>query len=241
MKTKKLSFIGILVLLLGVFNSCIFLGPSIKGNGDVVEKERNVGEFDEIKVTTGMNVWITQGEKTKVVVVADENLHDVILTEVSGKTLKVYTDSRIKWAKEKKVLITVNNLDKISSSAGSNVYSDGILNFEDLDVSSSSGSNVILDVYSKDLSVSASSGSNANFKGNVYKLELDASSGANLKAGGLEASFCDVEVSSGANVHITVLKEINANASSGGNVIYYGNPEKIDIKKSSGGNITKKQ
>jgi len=241
MKTKKLSFLGIFILLLGVFNSCILLGPSIKGNGDVVEKERNVGEFDEIKVTTGMNVWITQGEETKVVVVADENLHDAILTEVSGKTLKVYTESRIRWAKEKKVLITINNLEKTSLSAGSNVYSNGLLNFENLDISTSSGSNANFEVNSKNLSVSSSSGSNAKIKGNAYKLVLDASSGANIKAVGLEASFCDAEASSGANVHIRVLKEINARASSGGNVIYYGNPEKMDINTSSGGNVTKKQ
>lgn len=240
MKTKKLSFFGILVLLLGVFNSCIFLGPSIKGDGNVVEKERTLGDFDEIKVTTGMNVWITQGDQTKVVVVADENLHDVILTEVSGKTLKVYTDSRIRWAKEKKVLITIDNLSKINSSAGSNVHSNGLLNFEDLEISTSSGSNANLEVFSKNLSVSASSGANAKLKGNAYKLELDASSGANIIAGGLEAAICEAEASSGANVHITVLNEIEAHASSGGNVIYYGNPEKVDTKTSSGGNVTRK-
>lgn len=241
MKTKKLSFFGFFILLLTTLNSCIFLGPSIKGNGDVVEKERNVGEFDALKVTTGMNVWITQGDETKVVVVADENLHDVILTEVSGRTLKVFTESRIRWAKEKKVLITVKNLEEIGSSAGSNVYSNGLLNFEDLDVSSSSGSNLTLEVSSRDLNVSSSSGANTNLKGKAYKFDLDASSGANVKASGLEAAYCKVEASSGANVQVSVVTEINAKASSGGNVIYYGNPEKTDTKASSGGNINRKQ
>ena len=128
---------GVFVLMLGTFYSCIFIASSIKGNGNVVEKERHVGEFDELKVTRGMNVWITQGESNRVVVVADENLHDVILTEIEGSTLKVSTDARIRWAKEKKVLVTVKSLDKIASTAGSNVFSNGVLSFEDLRISTS--------------------------------------------------------------------------------------------------------
>lgn len=241
MKTKKLAFLGFLFLLMGVFSSCVLLGPSIKGNGDVVERERTVNDFSELKVTTGMNVWITQGEQTKVVVIADENLHDVILTEVSGKTLKVYTDSRIRWAKERKVLITVKNLEEITSTAGSNVFSNGGLNFEDLKVTTSAGSNATLEVFSQKLKVKASSGSNAKIKGKGYDVELEASSGSNIKAAGLDATLCEAKASSGANVHVTVLKEVDAKASSGGNVYYFGNPSKKDINTSSGGNVINKK
>ncbi len=241
MKTTKLLLPGIFVLLLGFFNSCILLGPSIKGNGNVIEEERNVGEFDEIKVTRGMNAWITQGEPTRVTVVADENLHEAILTETEGSTLKISTNARIRWAKEKKVLITVKDLEKITSTAGSNVFSNGTLSFEDLCVSTSAGSNATLEVYSRNLQVKSSSGSNAIITGKGYDVNLDASSGANIKAEGLKAALCDAEASSGANVFIYVEKKINAKASSGGNIFYYGNPEKKNTSTSSGGNVISKQ
>lgn len=240
MKTKELSIFGIIILLMGVFNSCIFLGPSIKGNGNVVEKERQVGEFDEIDVSRGMNVWITQGEQTKVIVVTDENLQENILTEISGNTLKIYTDTRIRWAKEKKVLITVNNLKEIDSSSGSNVFSNGVLSFNKLRISTSSGSNTKLEVYSKELEIKSSSGSNAIIKGKAYDTEMKASSGSNIKAENLEAENCNADVSSGANIHIHVNKELEAEASSGGNIFYHGNPEKKNTSTSSGGNIISK-
>ncbi len=240
MKTNKLLFPGIFILFLGVLNSCI-IGPSIKGNGNVVEKERQVGEFDKIKVSAGMNVWIRQGEPTRVVVVADENLHDAIITETEGNTLKIFVDSNIRRANEKKVLVTVKNLEGIISSSGSNVFSNGVLNFEKLDISTSSGSNATLEVISHDLKITSSSGSNAIFKGKAYKAKLDASSGSNLKARDLEVASCYAEASSGANVQVCVTNEFDGHASSGGNVLYYGNPEKRNINTSSGGNIINKQ
>ena len=188
-----------------------------------------------------MNVWIRQGEQTSVVVVADENLHDAIITETEGTTLKIYIDSSIRWAKEKKVLVTVKNLEEISSSAGSNVFSNGILNFEKLEVSTSSGSNATLEVISRDLKVTSSSGSNASIKGKAYQAKLDASSGSNLKAGDLEAESCFAEASSGANVHVKVTNELDGHASSGGNVFYSGNPGKRNINSSSGGNVIRQQ
>jgi len=241
MGTKKLSLIGIFILLTGFFNSCILLGPSVKGNGNVTEEERNVGNFDKIKVTTGMNVLICQGEQTKVTVVADENLHDRILTEVSGRTLKIAAEARIRRAKEKKVLVIVPDLERIMASAGANVSGCGVLNFGDLEISASAGSNLSLELSVKELKVKTSSGSNIILKGNVYDLNLKASSGSNLKAKNLEASECKAEASSGADIYITVLKQLDGNASSGGTVTYYGNPEKIKTHTSSGGNIIRKQ
>ena len=187
-----------------------------------------------------MNVYISEGNETTIIVKADENLLEVIETEVNGDVLKVSCSSNIRKAKMKKVFITVPNLEAISASAGSNVFSKTVLNFDELDVSASAGSNVTLEINSENTTASASAGSNLKLEGKTNSLHAKASSGSNIKAGKLKTANSEAKVSSGANIWISAHKSLKGNASSGGNVFYYGNPKNTDINRSSGGNVIKK-
>jgi hypothetical protein len=205
----------------------------------VVEQERKLSEFDEIEVSRGMNVYLTQGAETKVLVEADENLLAVIETEVDGDVLKVSAEANIRKAKSKKVYITAPNIESISAFAGSNVYS-GMLNVHQLDISASAGSNVKLEMNTKKTEASASAGSNIKLSGESGLFVAKASSGSNIKADDLKVISSETKVSSGANIWISVENKLKASASSGGNVFYYGSPENTEINKSSGGNVIKK-
>ncbi len=237
---QKFQILATFIFSILLTTSCIYTGPSIKGNGKVVEDTRKTKNFDEIKVTRGMNVYIIQGDHQKVVVKADENLLDVIETKVENNTLKVSASQNIRNASSKRVYITIPNLSKIISSSGSNVFSETELKFKDLELKSSAGSNMKLDVNVNDVNASASAGSNIKLEGIARNFTGSASSGSNIKAEDLNAKNGNVKVSSGANIWITVKDDFEAHASSGGNIFYYGNPETTDIHKSSGGNIIKK-
>lgn len=240
MKTKQIQLIGIFAFLSILLSSCWFLGPSVKGNGNVTEEVRQVAEFDQINVSRGMNVYISQGSPAKVVVIADNNLHEVIETRVEGGTLKVYVNENIRWAKEKKVMVTVEKLSGLESTSGSNVWSQNQIMSENLEMKATSGANITLDVNAKYLKAGCSSGANIRISGLAKEAELGTSSGANLKGEELKAENCKMKASSGGNVSSTVHGRLEAKASSGGNVVYYGEPTETDVNTSSGGNIHKK-
>lgn len=240
MKTKQIQLIGIFAFLSILLSSCWFLGPSVKGNGNVTEEVRQVAEFDQINVSRGMNVYISQGSPARVVVIADNNLHEVIETRVEGGTLKVYVNENIRWAKEKKVMVTVEKLSGLESTSGSNVWSQNQIMSENLEMKATSGANITLDVNAKYLKADCSSGANIRISGLAKEAELGTSSGANLKGEELKAENCKMKASSGGNVSSTVHGRLEAKASSGGNVVYYGEPTETDVNTSSGGNIHKK-
>lgn len=240
MKLKHVRLFGILVLTSIMLSSCWFLWPSVRGNGNVTEEVRSLDDFDEIEVSRGMNVYITYGSPAKVVVVADSNLHDEIVTDVDGDVLKVYVNANIREAKEKKVMITLDKLTVLETSSGSNVYSQGPFTAKHIELSASSGSNITMEFNAETLGAKCSSGSNIILSGVSRESELQASSGANLKAEGLKSDMCRMKASSGANVFASVLNQLDAKASSGGNIIYYGNPGTTNIDKSSGGNVSQK-
>jgi hypothetical protein len=240
MKRYHFQLIGIFALLSILFSSCLFLGPSVKGNGNVTEEVRQVDEFNQIKVNRGMNVYITQGSPAKVVVIADSNLHESIETEVEGDVLTVTVNENIRWAKEKKVMITVEKLSSLKGSSGANAYSQAQIMSENLELNASSGANLKIDVNAKYLKAGCSSGANIYISGLAKDAELETSSGANLKAGELKADRCIMRASSGGNVIATVVEKLEAKATSGGNITYYGEPSSTDIDTSSGGNINRK-
>jgi len=240
MKMKQIQLVGVFAFLTFVLSSCWFMGPSVKGNGNVTEEVRQVAEFDQIHVSRGMNVYVSQGSPAKVVVIADNNLHEVIETKVEGGVLKVYVNENIRWAKEKKVMVTVEKLSGLETSSGSNVWSQNQITSENLEMKATSGANITLDVNAKYLKAGCSSGANIKISGLAKEADLETSSGANLKGEELKAENCKMRASSGGNVSSTVNGRLEAHASSGGNVVYYGEPTETDVNTSSGGNIHKK-
>lgn len=237
---RKIQILASAIFSIIISTSCIFMEPSVKGNGNVVEEKRNVGEFNEIKVSRGMNVYISQGEQIKVLVRADENLLELIETNIVGDALEIKANKNIKRAESKKVFVTVPNLSVIKSSSGSNVYSETEIRSKKLELSTSSGSNMKLEVDARSIDASTSSGSNMKLEGSTTNFSGKASSGSNIKAKELKTDDGEMKVSSGANIWITVKDKMEAHASSGGNVFYSGSPGSTNIEKSSGGNVIKK-
>jgi hypothetical protein len=240
MKRKQFQLIGVFAVLILLLSSCWFLGPSVKGNGNVTEEVRQVGEFDRINVNRGMNVYITQGSPAKVVVIADNNLHEIIETEVEGGVLKVSAKENIRWAKEKKVMITVEKLSGVEATSGANAWSQNQVMSENLEFKATSGANLTMEVNAKYLKADCSSGANIKLSGLATEAELETSSGANLKGQELKADQCKMRASSGGNISSTVVEKLDARASSGGNIVYFGEPKSTEINSSSGGNIDRK-
>lgn len=239
MKTKSSIFTSFIFLSL-FFTSCIYSGPSIRGNGNVAKETRHVKEFDEIEVSRGMNVYISQGEITKVEVNADENLLDAIETVVVGDVLEIRAIKNIRSATTKKVLVTVPKITAVKTSSGSNAYSETLFDTKTIEFSTSSGSNIKFEVHAERINASTSSGSNITIHGKTGSFSGKASSGSNIFAEELAAKNCEAKASSGSNIWITVENSFTGIASSGANVFYFGDPGSTDIEKSSGGNVMKK-
>ncbi len=229
-----LSFFASIILL----NSCVF-SPTIKGNGNVTEEVRDLAGFDEIKVSRGMNVYLTSGDGFKVLVRADENLLEVIETEVLGDELIVSARANIRGATAKAVYVTLPDLEKVKSTAGSNVFSEGTITANDIELSSSAGANIRFFLEANRVEANASAGANIFLDGKTKTLIAGASSGSNIKAGDLKCREAELKVSSGANLWASTSEQLMAKASSGGNIFYSGNPSSTNISKSSGGNVIK--
>lgn len=237
MKTVKSLIILMLVAAVGI-NTAAFAG-----NRDKTEN-RNVKNFRGIKVSTGIDLYLTMGNSEEVKIVADDDIIDDIVTEVKNGTLHIYLEKNNNWfnwgrlTETRKAYVTVKQLESIDASSGSDVRSENTLKGDELDIEASSGSDVYLDIVYKNVSLKTSSGSDAKLSGKAKYFTASASSGSDIVARDLETEKCNVKASSGSDATVNVSDELVAKASSGADVRYYGNPKTKDTDESSGGDVS---
>ncbi|WP_299123385.1 head GIN domain-containing protein [uncultured Winogradskyella sp.] len=231
------SIVSILML------SCNFsmnLGPGVDGNGNVVSAERNISsEFSSIKVSQGLDLYITQSTDVELSIEADENLHDLIMTEVENDVLRIYSTENIRRATSKKVMLNITDISAIKATSGSDVYATNTIEVDELELNTTSGADMELSVKTQTLNCHSTSGSDIKLSGTTDMLIAEATSGSDIKASDLKAKNSKVKATSGADISVNTSKEITARATSGGDIKYSGNPEKVNKSDSSSGSVRK--
>ncbi|MBP9925681.1 MAG: DUF2807 domain-containing protein [Cyclobacteriaceae bacterium] len=201
---------------------------------------RSLGSFSGVKAGEAIDVYLKKGDKESVKVEATGvNLSDV-LTEVSGSYLKIHMrDGRYKGSRNIKVYVTYVSLDRISASSAANIFSEGTIKTNTLDISVSSAASIEIVIEAGFTSVDASSAGDIVLEGKSKQLEIEVSSAGEIDAYGLECESVRAEASSAGSAKVSVSKDLMAHASSGGSIRYRGSPAKINTDSSSGGSVKK--
>lgn len=203
------------------------------------------GSFTGISVSSGVDLYITQGnEESLAVSASDEKYMSRFKTEVVNGVLKIYYDNNgVTWTDHKsrklKAWVSFKTLEKLQGSAGASVTVKGSLSAGNLDMKFSSGSEFDGTIAAKQITVDQNSGSELNISGSAEKLNIEVSSGANFKGYDLAVDYCDARASSGGEVKITINKELSAKANSGGGIRYKGAALIRDVNINSGGMVKK--
>lgn len=238
---KSLRSLTIAIIILGV-TSCINgqYWKTVTGHGNVVTKERKTDSFTGVKVSSGIDVYLKQGNNESVSVEADENLHEYILTEVRNGILNVYSEYNIRDAEKKRVYVTMKEVESVKTSSAGDVYGESTINSDNLELSASSAGNIKLDINSKKVEVDISSSGDITLTGETDMLRADLSSAGDLKAYELKSREADISVSSAGDADVNVSERLTARASSAGDVNYKGDPKYIDAHSSSAGGVHKR-
>ncbi len=213
---------------------------TVTGHGNVVTKERNVDSFTGLKVSSGIDVYLKQGNKISVTVEADENLHEYILTEVRNGVLNVYSEYNIRDADKKRVYVTMNEIKSIKTTSAGDVFGEGPINSDRLELSATSAGDIKLQVKTNQLDINISSSGDITVTGESDMLRADLSSAGDLNAYELKTREADVSVSSAGDADINVSERMTARASSAGDINYKGDPRNVDAHSSSAGGIHKR-
>lgn len=236
MKKLLLPIFAFVIATLAI-SSCMF--NVLEPEGEYISKSYDVEPFKNVSVSSGMELILTQDSTISVKVATYENIHEYINVEVVDSTLKFTKDLEVSFRNpDIKIYVNAAYLEEIKASSGSELNMNSGWRADELEIEMSSGSSGegMLDV--KDLSLLMSSGSDAKFTGKADEFSIESSSGSNFKGFDLEAVNVETDLSSGSYAEVFVTGFLKARASSGATVKYKGTNQ-LEVKTSSGASVNK--
>jgi hypothetical protein len=188
----------------------------------------DVDRFTRVAASQGVEVNITMGSSTRVVVKAEtEKDLERLEIEVDDGELRIrrgaWSSSIWNWRSSGgrvSVGVVVSELEGLSSSWGAKVTAT--------------------EVDCEELSLDASSGSKIVVSGGCNAVKVDVSSGAVVDARDFKVEVVTVDASSGANIDVFASVNFQGDASSGASVDVFGTPELFEANTSSGARIARR-
>lgn len=210
------------------------------------EEIRKVSNFKGIQISGGIDLYLRQGSTESVKVVADKDRMDKIITENDGGILKIYTESSKHWfdfewkkAKEMRVYVTVKDLNSLSATGGSDIYTENKLDLIKLEVRATGGSDVRLTLDADELTCSTTGGSDVILAGTATVFKASSTGGSDLKASNLKTNFCSVSSTGGSDAYVWAEKEISISATGGSDVYHKGGARVVKSSSTGGSDIHK--
>ena len=203
------------------------------------------GSFSAISVSSSIDLYLSQSnEETVVVSAADEKYRDRIVTEVKNGELRIYLNDRgFHWNsgnKKMKAYVSFRNINRLRASGASDVYVNGVIkgNELNLNLSGSSDFKGAVDLDKLDMDQSGSSDSRISGRARTARIELSGAS--DVKAYELAVDILDAHASGASDIQITVNKELNVDASGASDVYYRGEGMIRNIKSSGSSSVSRK-
>jgi len=217
-----------------------------KAINDPNAEKRNVSSFHGIEIATGIKLILTPGNTEEVAVSASETEYrDKIITIVEKGILRIHYETKMGAINRKhqdknmKAYVSYKTIDYLNANTGAEVEINGILNTPTFDLHANTGGLVKGELNTITLRVTQSTGSKITLSGKTDKLEVEGGTGSKFIGDDLSTNTCDVSVGTGAGVYITVEKEMNVKANTGGYVKYKGQAGIREIKTNTGGSVSR--
>ncbi|TPN89100.1 head GIN domain-containing protein [Aquimarina algicola] len=218
-------------------------GTKIRGNGEVVSKERTTQEYDEIKVKGNLDVSLVAGKEGKIKIEGESNLIDYIITKVEGDELKIYVKRGyyLKPSNNTKFLIIVpfTDITQVTLSGSGDITGNAPINAQEFKTGLSGSGDIRLTINAETVYAQISGSGDLDLKGESNKFTCSLSGSGDIEAYDLKAKYAKATISGSGDIQLTATSEIKAFISGSGDISYKGNPEKEDKKVSGSGDISK--
>jgi Putative auto-transporter adhesin, head GIN domain len=234
----------VLLLLVTVFSVLLLKAQ----NEIVVDPNASVrtvtGQFDAIKVSNGIDVYLSQSDNIAVAVsAASENYKEGIKTVVEEGTLRIFYEGEKGWNKKDRklrVYVSFSDLKKIDASGACDVIVAGSITTKALVLHMSGACDFKGMVKLSTLDINLSGASDAKISGTANTVNIKSSGASDVKAFDLVTDFCNANISGASDVSITINSELTASASGASDIKFKGNGV-IKEKHSSGASSVTKE
>lgn len=198
-----------------------------------VELRNLTGSFNSIRVSGGIDLYLTQSDSEQVAVSASKiEYRDKIITEINEGQLTIKYKSDVmrlgismnKNSPKIIAYVSFKTLNRLYASGASTVIVTDAIKVPELNLDCSGASDFKGAIQADSLHITLSGASDATISGKSIKTEIRTSGASDVKAFELETEICSINTSGASDVSITVTKTLTAKASGASDINYKGNP-----------------
>jgi len=196
-------------------------GKGVSGEGKRVTKTLDLEEFSGIGVSIGAEIHLRQGNKQKVEIKAQQNIIDLIDTEIRNDKWRVRLEkgTNLKRHDGIDVYITLPMIDELSVAGAGSIV--GETDFNDVD----------------DLEVSIAGSGDIMLNGSGEDLEVSIAGSGDIDLAGFKVDDCEVSIAGSGDCEINVSGSLQVSIAGSGDVKYKGNPDKVKSSIAGSGDV----
>ena len=174
------------VLLLLLLSTTFVLAQKkekIKGSKTVTVERREIGTFESLEVEDNLEVYLEKGDKAEIKIEADENLHNLIISDLKDKALLIYASKKPVSFKKLIVRITyTNDLSIVTSKNETTINAIQEIELENITFKSLDYSKLFLNVNAKNFILQSDDKSKTELNLKSGKASIELNKNAMLKA-----------------------------------------------------------
>jgi len=222
---KKLVVILLLVAGLFIFPSC----EKVVGEGPLVTQTRTVGNFTGVSSEMSGKVNFTIAPDYKVEITAQQNILDVLNTNVVNGVLHIDFKNNVRVKQHEDLLINITapyaDYFRLSGSGNMNVQGDITANNLKVTLSGSGDITVQHAVIADKIDTDISGSGNISIAGgSAVNEDVDISGSGKVEIAGVDAQNAVTHTSGSGDVKLALSTNLDAHISGSGSVYYHGNP-----------------
>lgn len=232
-----------IVLLISInLSAQSWFGKSVKGNGKLVTMERNVADYEDLKIAGSFEVTLVKGTEGDLVISIEENLQDYLITKIKGETLIIRWKREFKVRPKKTVQITIpfNKIDGVSLAGSGSIINKDLINANNFEIELAGSGTIDLELDAQDTDCSLAGSGTVILHGNTNDFDCSKAGSGDLQAYSFICNTIDISSAGSGSATVFVTEYLKAETAGSGSIHFKGNPKEDSLRVAGSGKILMK-
>ena len=218
---NSLKFISLLFIAVFV-NSCSVV--CTEGTGPVEVEKREPGPFKEIALELSADVTVLKGESTALIITAQSNLINKIITKTRGDKIIISDEGCIQSKERIKITAYLPELEGLQVNGTGNILVPDTFTVKDLNLEINGSGDINGKFIAAKIESDIRGSGNIILAGSANKHALEIMGSGNIKARDFPCNNADVRVNGSGDVFVYAIQNLDVKINGSGTVHYKGKP-----------------
>ncbi|APD08089.1 hypothetical protein UJ101_02591 [Flavobacteriaceae bacterium UJ101] len=215
-----MNFTKHIFLTFATLTLCVGCNKAIEGNGNVIEKNHDVNNFNQIHIKGDFKITLQQSEVPQIKFEMDENLIENIDFNISSKLLTIEEINDVSKKSLYNIYISTPTLEEIELEHNPTLLTNEPFKTDEIVLKANQGSIVNASFDAKDFTLKAFNQSEVVLYGETHTFDINAEDKVEINAFNFEAKEVDMEVSGTSELKLFATKELSGSAKDNATVEY---------------------